>query len=147
MFYMCSALTALDLSAFDTAEVTSMNSMFGRCYQLASLDVSGFDTSNVTDMGSMFWLCGELTALDLSAFDTAKVTDMRFMFAECSKLSVIYVSEKFVTDAVTEGSGMFFDCRSLIGSAGSAAKAGGNGIEYAHIDGGPENPGYFTAKS
>ena len=34
-----------------------MGCMFFLCSSLTSLDVSGFDTSNVTDMGCMFYDC------------------------------------------------------------------------------------------
>lgn len=35
---------------FDTSDVTIMRNMFGKCSNLIILDVSGFDTRNVTDM-------------------------------------------------------------------------------------------------
>jgi len=52
MFYYSSA-TTLDLSSFDTSNVTSMSYMF--YYSSATtLDLSSFDTSNVTTMSNMF---------------------------------------------------------------------------------------------
>ena len=69
-------MTSIDLSAFDTSEVTNMRWMFAGCSSLTSLDVSKFDTSNVTNMSGMFSSCGRLTSLDVSNFDTSKVTDM-----------------------------------------------------------------------
>ena len=53
MFDGCRSLTSLDLSHFDTSQVTSMGSMFDGCSSLTSLDLSHFDTSQVTSMGSM----------------------------------------------------------------------------------------------
>ena len=50
--------------------------MFSLCNRLTSLDVSKFDTSNVTDMNFMFFCCSSLTSLDVSKFDTSKVTNM-----------------------------------------------------------------------
>ena len=38
----------LDLSNFNTSKVTNMRSMFAHCWNLTSLDVSGFDTTNMT---------------------------------------------------------------------------------------------------
>ena len=67
-----------------------MKSMFFQCHSLKELDVSSFDTSNVTDMGSMFFQCGSLEKLDLSSFNTEKVTSFTSggygMFTSCSKL-------------------------------------------------------------
>lgn len=69
-----------------TSRVKYTSSMFYNCYKLTSLDLSNFDTSNVTSMGSMFGSCSGLTELDLSSFDTSKVTDMSSMFGMCSSL-------------------------------------------------------------
>ena len=57
-----------------------MSGMFYRS-QVANLDLSSFDTSNVTGMNSMFSNT-KATSLDLSSFDTSKVTDMGFMFSD-----------------------------------------------------------------
>ena len=83
--------TSLDVSNFDTSNVTNMSYMFNNCSKLTSLDVSNFDTSKVTDMNYMFNNCSSLTSLDVSNFDTSKVTDMRSMFSGSvseSKLTV-----------------------------------------------------------
>ena len=56
---------------------------------LTSLDLSGWDTSNVTDMGGMFEKCSNLTSLDLSGWDTSNVTDMTDMFTDCTSLKKI----------------------------------------------------------
>ena len=74
VFNNCSKLTSLDVSGFDTSNVTGMYSMFRDCSALTSLDVRGFDTSKVTKMGYMFQNCSALTSLDLSSFNMAKVT-------------------------------------------------------------------------
>ena len=50
--------------------------MFSKCSSLTNLDVSRFDTSNVTSMSCMFDGCSSLTTLDVSRFDTSKVTGM-----------------------------------------------------------------------
>ena len=54
---------------------------------LTNIDLSGWNTSNITDMSKMFNSCSSLTSLDLSGFDTNKVTNMNGMFGNCSKLS------------------------------------------------------------
>ena len=88
MFCNCQSLTNLDMSNFDTSNVTSMEWMFGNCLSLTTLDVSSFDTSNVTSMDNMFYDCSSLTTLDLHSFDTSNVTYMRSMFCYCSDLTL-----------------------------------------------------------
>ena len=61
----------------------------------------------------MFNGCSALKSLDLTNFNTAKVTYMNNMFEGCSALTTIYVSNKFVTDNVSNGSDMFTGCKSL----------------------------------
>ena len=53
--------------------------MFSNCENLTSLDVSNFNTQNVTDMSAMFNECSNLTSLDVSKFDTKNITDMRYV--------------------------------------------------------------------
>ena len=149
MFDGCSGLTALDVSGFHTANVTNMWGMFHRCSGLAALDVSGFHTANVTDMGWMFRDCAGLTALDVSAFDTANVTDMEVLFSGCLNLKTICASERFATEQLgwLGSRDIFWDCSSLVGGNGTVWSAEHIVKDYAHIDGGPSNPGYFTAKT
>ena len=61
----------------------------------------------------MFYGCSALKSLDLTNFNTAKVAYMNNMFEGCSALTTIYVSNKFVTDNVSNGSDMFTGCKSL----------------------------------
>ncbi len=111
MFYGTD-LQSLELSGFDTSNVTDMNGMFGWCTSLSSLDLSWFDTSTVTNMKNMFDYCISLSTLDLSGFDTSKVTDMSYMFSECKSLSPLDLSG-FDTSNVTNMSSMFAACESL----------------------------------
>ena len=112
MFVVCSSLTSLNLSGFDTSKVTTMNGMFERCSSLTSLNLSNFDTSKVTSMSSMFSECTSLTSLDLSNFDTSNVTDMSYLFSECSSLTSLNLSN-FDTSKVTTMDGVFYRCSSL----------------------------------
>ena len=166
MFEYCSGLTSLDVTNFNTANVTKMCAMFGRtsltsldvthfntanvkdmtnmfyaCKGLTSLDVTNFNTANVTSMCGMFCKCDKLTSLDVTNFNTAKVTDMGYMFYSCHNLKEIYVSDKFVTDAVTNCYQMFVDCESLSGDIDwKSVKVSDK--TYAKTDG-----GYFRDKA
>ena len=61
-----------------------MSCMFYECSSLKELNLSKFNTNNVTDMSGMFCECSSLKELNLSNFSTNNVTDMSFMFSECS---------------------------------------------------------------
>ena len=113
MFHGCSALESLNLTNFNTENVTDMSWMFYGCSALKSLDLTNFNTANVDFMIHMFYGCSALKSLDLTNFNTARVTYMNNMFEGCSALTTIYVSNKFVTDNVSNGSDMFTGCKSL----------------------------------
>ena len=113
MFSNCESLMSLDLSNFNTSQVTDMNAMFGGCSSLTSIDLSSFNTSKVTNTESMFSSCRSLTSLDLSSFNTSNVTNMNAMFGGCSSLTSLALSS-FNTSKVTDMSYMFYFCSSLI---------------------------------
>ena len=107
----CYALKYLDLSSFNTGNVTNMARMF--CYSgLKAIDLSSFNTKNVTDMGAMFYNCGSLTNLDLRSFDTKNVNNMKYMFRRCGGLTSLDLNS-FNTSNVTNMYGMFEDCFNL----------------------------------
>jgi surface protein len=147
MFQGCYNLTSVDLSHFNTSKVISMGYMFFSCSKLASLDLTSFNTGNVTNMFSMFLGCEKLKSLDLSSFNTSKVTNMSWMFYSCKNLKTIIVDKNWSTTAVTESTNMFAICSSLVGGAGTTYDDDHVDAAYAHIDGGPSNPGYLTSKS
>lgn len=62
-----SQATTLDLSSFDTSNVTNMRYMFYQS-KIKTLNLSNFNTSKVTNMSNMFGAT-ELDYLDISNFD------------------------------------------------------------------------------
>ena len=112
MFYGKPNLATLNLSNFDTSKVINMGSMFSSMFNLTTLNLSSFNTANVTDMSAMFAGLPNLATLDLSRFDTSNVTDMRGMFYEASNLSVLDLSN-FNTSKVTNMEAMFYNMVSL----------------------------------
>ena len=133
------------LSNLNTENVTNMVQMFFGCASLTSLDLSNFNTANVTSMMNMFHGCASLTSLDLSSFNTSNVTSMYYMFGYCTNLTTIYAGSGWNTDAVTSSGNMFYNCTKLVGGKGTTYSSSHIDKAYAHIDGGPSNPGYFTA--
>ena len=92
MFSNCTKLTELDLSSFDTSNVTDMSNMFASCSSLTTLNISSFTTSKVTTMSNMFSGCSALTSLDVSNFDVSNVIDISYIFNNCIKISELNLS-------------------------------------------------------
>ncbi len=115
------------------------------------INFENYNTKNVTNMDHMFSDMRSEAVLDLSSFDTAKVTKMGGMFSASyastpMALKTVYVSDKFVTTALTGTQNNIFDhTRAIVGGAGTAWDA--SSMEKARIDD-PDNnePGYFTIK-
>ena len=166
MFYESKA-TTINLSNFDTSNVTNMQGMFAES-QATTLDLTSFNTSEVIEMKGMFYgsrattlnlssfntshveimevmfTRAQIETLDLSSFDTSVVNYMQDMFAENINLKTIYVSAKFNLNNLVDGGNMFAGCTNLVGGAGTVYDENQINTEYAHIDGGTDNPGYFT---
>lgn len=104
MFNNSQYIRSLDLSSFDTSNVTNMYWML-RSLNLETIDVSNFNTSKVQDMSGMFNSCHEVTKLDLTNFDTSSCTDMDGMFINCKKLTELICP--FDTSKVTDMYSMF----------------------------------------
>ena len=102
----------LDLSNFNTSQVTDMYSMFNGMPNLTTLNLSNFNTSKVTDMSFMFYNMPNLTTLNLSNFNTSKVTKMQYMFADMRNLTTLNLSN-FDTSRVTDMSAMFHNMSNL----------------------------------
>ena len=106
MFSGMSSLTTINLSNFNTSKVTDMSAMFYNMSNLTTLNLSNFDTSQVIYMESMFYGVRNLTTLNLSNFDTSKVTNMRTMFYDMRNLTTLNISS-FDTSQVTDMNNMF----------------------------------------
>ena len=104
-------------ASFANARLTNCYAWFYGCNNLTTIEgIEYLNIENVTNMGGMFYNCCALTSLNLTSFNTAKVSDMSYMFMGCSALTTIFVSDKFVTDQVTDGRDMFHMCINLIGA-------------------------------
>ena len=139
-FGNCFYLTEIEgIENLNTQNVTYMRDMFTCCYALTSLDVSNFNTQNVEDMTDMFLGCEKLSLLDLSNFNTERVESMSSMFSGCSTLQTIFASDKFVTNQVFDGDGMFLGCENLKGFIDYISNSDKDNYEYANY-----KTGYFT---
>lgn len=89
-FNSANYLKSIDISSWDTGNVTSMRYMLNGCRSLTSLDLSKWNTSKVTSMGYMFADCGSLTTIT-GILDLKKCTSYSSMFANCTKLTSVKV--------------------------------------------------------
>ena len=112
MFYNCPNIISLDLSSFDTQNVSNMNHMFGRCYNVKEIILIDFITNKVNDMSYMFLKCKSLCYLDLYYFKTENVNTMCCMFQECFDIMEIKMP-LFNTINVKDMSNMFCKCYKL----------------------------------
>ncbi len=113
MFAGCSKLASLDLSSFNTANTSYVESMFQDCENLQSIKFSpDFTIAKVDDISRMFSGCSSLTALDLSMFNTSQVKKMIWTFMDCSSLTKLDLSS-FDTSNVIDMNGMFNNCSNL----------------------------------
>ena len=137
MFHGCTNIISIDLSNFDSENVTNMNYMFSGCKNLKNIDISGLNTDNVTKMSYMFYMCWNIKDLDLSSFNTEKVKDMSGLFCQCQmkNLDISFLNtknlinmshmfygmknldnlnfENFNTKNVNNMSGLFASCQNL----------------------------------
>lgn len=140
----------LDLTSFDTSSVITMEGMFSNC-GVVGIDMTSFDTQRLSDMGYMFYHCPRLLSIDMNTFDTRNVLNMHFMFAECPSITNIIVSPLFVVDQIPEivgeydSEGMFCECVNIVGGSGTTYDSDYTDKQRAKIDGGSDDPGYFTA--
>ena len=88
MFNGCYKLKEINgLNKFITGRVLYMNKMFQDCNALIYLDLSNFNTSNVTNMDSMFAYCYNLKEIKgINNFNLSNVTHSNEVFKNCDKL-------------------------------------------------------------
>ncbi|MBP5366712.1 MAG: BspA family leucine-rich repeat surface protein [Bacteroidales bacterium] len=123
MFSSCKEIETLDLSNFDTENVTSMEAMFSNCTKLKSLDLSSFNTSKVTTMEEMFYNDPNLEWLDLRGFDVSQVENVEYMFKDCKRLTTILVGSDWdelpTVTMYGNDKEMFYNCEEIIGDKGT----------------------------
>ena len=150
--------------SFANYHPTSFSNLFRGCRYITSIEgLENINTDNVTDMSYMFYGCSSLTSLDLSTFNTENVTKMDGIFLNCSSLKTIYASGDWDPNHISQWNyGIFSGCYNLRGGQGTKIgddnlygyDSNGNPLYYncpstgraAHIDGGKDWPGLFTAK-
>lgn len=151
MFSGMTNLKELDLSNFDTSEVTSFYQMFMGASSIKRLNLSGFKTSKISVMADMFKDMSSLEELDLSNFDMSRVEQVGTMFAEDVKLKTIYATSDLIPGGPNRNLswlGVFRGCVNLVGGNGSKmeeSELSSSNWKWMRIDR-PGTPGYLTLK-
>ena len=140
LFSSADSLTNLNISGWNTSNVETMAGMFYSGVA-ADLDLSSFDTSKVTDMSEMFEFNDAVVTLDLSSFNTSSLTKTMWMFAGASNLTTIYVSDLWTNDLITKSNYMFDDLNKIVGGSGTTFDSSKIDVSMANY-----NTGYFTYK-
>ena len=110
-FASWSKVKSIDMTRADVSGRTTLKKLF-EYYSGSQLDLSAFNTANVTDMSGMFMRCRELQRVDLSSFDFGRVKTMASMFEDCRKLQDVVFPDMH-TAGDTDMSRMFCGCREL----------------------------------
>ena len=94
LFYGCANLKTLDLTGFNTANVSSMQAMFKNCSKLEEikLDPTKFTDDSLTSVFRMFDNCNALKQIDFRGFKGGKLENAQSWFAQCKKLEYIDLS-------------------------------------------------------
>ena len=118
-FFVCEnvdskpSISSLDVSCWDTSDMTSAGYMFCKLANVQSLDVAGFDTSKVENMGGMFVDCASLKSIAVGSWDVSNVKFMDNMFRGCSSLEELEGAEYWSTGNAETMGQMFDGCSSL----------------------------------
>lgn len=114
MFYNCNNLTSVvGLENFNTSKATTFEYMFYGCEKLPDINVTNFDTSNATTLKGIFQNCKAVTTMDISSFSTEKVTVIHDIFQGCEKLEVVYANPYEWPAKASDKSNTFKDCKKL----------------------------------
>jgi surface protein len=87
------SLESLDLSHFNTSNVTHMYGMFLNASVLTSLNLSGWNTSSVTNMYGMFLNASGLTSLNAHGWNVDAVTNSPSIFDGTPGGPVVYCDQ------------------------------------------------------
>ena len=110
MFNQCQSLESLDLTKFDTSEVTSISNLFSNCLSLKTIDISEMNFKNVVLMDYTFRNCTSLTNINLTNFKTDSAQVMKGLFFGCSSLKSIEIRNLLNVSTLSD---IFNRCTSL----------------------------------
>lgn len=97
----CNKLKSIDMTHFDTTNVTSARYAFSYCNAMSTLDLSMCNFSSLTNMDYAFVSMSTLTSLDISSIDLTQLTSYIDTFRSVPVDCLIYVKDQASKDWMT----------------------------------------------
>ena len=114
IFIMLDNVEVVDISGWDTSNVTTMGYMFSQCSKLKKIiGIENLDVSKLENANNMFFCCKKLVELDLTKWNPVSLQYTRQMFYECSNIKIIKNIENWQLPNIKDVSYMFCDCAKL----------------------------------
>ena len=114
IFTRLNEVEVIDISGWDTSNVTSMDDMFRKCAKLKNIiGIENLDVSKLEDANGMFYMCENLVELDLTNWNPVSLQKTHYMFYGCSNLKIIKNIENWQLPNIMDVSSMFYDCTKL----------------------------------
>ncbi len=167
MFNNCSSLKKLDLSRFDSENVTNLSFLLNGCSSLTEVKFGkSFTCEAVTNMQSMFKSCSSLQSLDLYEFNPVSLQNTQEMFRDCSSLKEIIVMDPDINGGrgfykntlsgynrtnMNNSGNMFTGCTVLVGgfepyiTEFTSSKVNYDYARVSKVYSGVHQKGYFTS--
>ena len=112
-FSGCTSLSGIVLTGWDLSKITSLNGTFKGLTNLETVEIGTWNLAACTDLSETFAGCTSLTSFDTSKISTSsKLRLMKGTFSGCENLTAIDVSN-FNTSSVTDMSSLFRNCSNL----------------------------------
>ena len=109
-----SDIEVVDISGWDTSNVTTMENMFSFCDKLKNIiGIENLDVSKLEDANSMFYCCKNLVELDLTNWNPVSLQHTYEMFSGCSNLKIIENIENWQLPNIKSVRQMFYKCAKL----------------------------------
>ena len=92
-------------TVLDTSTLTSIAGLFYNCSLLTQLDVSAWNTSNIKDMSQVFYGCSSLKQLNISGWNAENVTLINYMSYKSNNI-VSYVGGRTIDEVISNNIGI-----------------------------------------
>ena len=107
-------LEVVDISGWDTSNVTTMEDMFRKCSKLKNIiGIENLDVLKLKRANFMFSHCEKLVELDLTNWNPISLENAWSMFYRCSNLKIIKNIENWQLPNIKSVRQMFYKCAKL----------------------------------